>query len=54
MCVLFFFFFLMCYSKNLNNMFGCVKIMPMHAYGCIDIEFIMDVNYMSMINSMQK
>ena len=25
---------------------GCVKIMLMHAYECIDMEFMMDVNYM--------
>ena len=39
-------FFFMCYCKNLNNKLVCVKTMLMHAYGCIDMEFMMDVNYM--------
>ena len=25
---------------------GCVKIMLIHAYECIDMEFMVDVNYM--------
>ena len=28
------------------SVFGCVKIMLMHAFGCIDMEFMKDVNYM--------
>ena len=44
-CVCFFFFFL-CYCKKFEQHVGCVKIMLMHAYGCIDMKFMMDVNYM--------
>ena len=41
-CVLFFFVLLQNFDKHV----GCVKIVLIHAYGCIDMELMMDVNYM--------
>ena len=39
------FFFYVLLQKNFEYHVGCVKIMLMHSYGCIDMQCMMDVNY---------
>ena len=43
--MLFFFSFYVLLQK-FDKHVSCVKIVLIHAYGCIDMEFMMNVNYM--------
>ena len=45
LCVCCFFSFYVLLQK-FDKHVSCVKIVLIHAYGCIDMEFMMDVNYM--------